>query len=379
MVTLLIAAFFIIFVGLHVVLVIGLFFEYLQDKGVCTTPLTTYVPVSIIIPVHNEAARISELLQSLLIQDYPFIELLFIDDRSTDETVSKITEFSKQFNHDNHTCRVLSLTENPGPNYKQVALRKGFEAATGELLLLTDADCDLPPTWVSGMVKRMINPVTGLVIGPTFKKVPQPTILYKTQAFDHAIRYWYVAAATAIGNPGGGFGNNIIVRKSALDVVGGYSAVPFSVTEDAALISCIAKGTNYTIRAGLGADIRVLTASEPTWKQFFIQTLRWTKGGIFSSDTSTRFSFSLLMWMIILGMLAIPCLCVRPILWPLPVAVWVAMLMNTFVVLAISGDNLKDFSFFDFLIQIFCIPMFNAILTLLVLFRIFTYWKGKKV
>ncbi|AEJ20889.1 glycosyltransferase [Gracilinema caldarium] len=371
--------FFIIFVGLHLVLMAGLYLEYRRDLSARNNVLTGTISVSIIIPVHNEANRISALLKSLLKQDYPLIELLFIDDRSTDETASIIHEFSKQFNLEGHLCRLLQLTENPGPNYKQFGLIKGFEAAAGELVLLTDADCELPTTWVSGMVKRMSNLNTGLVIGPVFKKTPQASFLYKTQAFDHVVRYGYLAASTAIGAPGGGFGNNMAVRKSVLDAAGGYGAVPFSVTEDAALISFINQKTPCKIRASLGPDIHVLTETEPTWKQFFIQGLRWTKGGIFSPDRSTRLSFNMLMLMISLGMVALPLLVLESLLWPLPVAVWVAMSMNTIAAIVISGEHLKDLRPIDFLIQIFIIPMLNVVLTLMVLLRLPVYWKGKKV
>jgi cellulose synthase/poly-beta-1,6-N-acetylglucosamine synthase-like glycosyltransferase len=371
--------FFTIFVGLHLVLMLGVFLEYRRSQSAKAIEKQRTIPVSIIIPVHNEAFRIKPLLQSLLSQDYSSIQLIFVDDRSTDETGQLLSDFSKQFTRGNRTCHILTLTENPGPNYKQFGLLQGYKMATGELILLTDADCELPSTWVSGMVRRMMVEDTGLIIGPVFKFIPKTSFLYKTQAFDHAIRFMYAAASTGIGFAGAGFGNNMAVRKSALESVHGYQAVPPSVTEDAALISLIAVKTPFKVRAGLGADILVMTEAEKTWKEFIIQAVRWTKGGIFSPDLATRIAFSILMGMISLGILTLPFLLVLPELWPLPFAVFCAMLMNTSAALAISGDALKPLGPLDIFIQLLFTPVLNTLLTLMTLSRVPIYWKGKKV
>lgn len=358
---------------------VGLFREYIRNKRVRSQTQEENVQVSIIIPVHNEAHRIKPLLKTLLKQTYPSIQLIFVDDRSTDETIQLIDEFCEQFNQGGHTCKILKLAENPGPNYKQFGLIQGYKEATGDLILLTDADCELPNTWVSGMVHRMMDHESGLIIGPVFKFIPELSFLYKTQAFDHAIRFMYAAASTGIGFAGGGFGNNMIVRKAALDAGGGYQAVPQSVTEDAALISFIAQKTPYKVRAGIGSDIQIMTETEQTWKQFIIQGIRWTKGGIFSPDITTKIVFSMLMGMISIGIIAITFLFLVPNLWLLPFAVCCVMLMNTMGAFLISGNALKPLNPLDICIQILFTPVLNTLLTLMTLFRVPIYWKGKKV
>lgn len=375
---------FVLLILLHFILLIGIFIEYLKDNRYRSCNSVGSSLVSILIPVHNEANRIKPLLETLMAQDYPFIQVVFINDRSTDETVQLLQEFQKRFSthgeqNRKYTCEILSLSHNPGPNYKQYALIQGFERVEGDLVLLTDADCELPPTWVSGMVRRMVNSEAGIVLGQVFKKIPQHKFFYNFQAFDHAIRDMYMAASTGLGIAGGGFGNNIAVRKAALDAAGGYIAVPFSVTEDAALISHIAQNTQYKVRVGLGQDVMIITETEQTWMQCIVQLLRWTKGGIFSPNKSTRWSFTLFMGMISLGILSIPFLPLIPALWPLPLAVYIAMLMNTFAVLAISGNALKQLNFFDFFVQLIVEPIINTFLTLLVILRVPVYWKGKKV
>lgn len=371
--------FFVIFFTLHLVLMAGLFLEVRRDRRIQKTSLQITPSVSVIIPFHNEEDRIKPLLESLMAQDYPSIQLVFVDDCSTDNTVSLLKEFSERFIREEHTSRIISLEDNPRPNRKQFALSRGFMDVAGELILLTDADCELPETWVSGMVRRMSRPNRGVVIGPVFKKIPGHSLLYKTEAFDHGVRYMYLAASIGLGSASGGFGNNMIVRKSALEAVGGYAAVPSSPTEDAAMISVIKSKTPFQVRAAFGPEIQVMTETEKSWQRFIGQTLRWTKGGIFSPDLGTRLSFSFLMGMISLGILAIPFLVLVPALWPLPLSVYSAMLMNTLAVLWISKGALRGLNLLDILVQFLVTPVINSLLTIMAFLRVSVYWKGKKV
>jgi len=83
--------------------------------------------------------------------------------------------------------------------------------------------------------------------------------------------------------------------------------------------------------------------------------------------------------MISLGILAIPLALLQPQFLPLPLAVFSAMLMNTLAVLSIAGNALQSLTPIDLIIQLFLTPVFNTLFTLLTIFRIPVYWKGKKV
>jgi cellulose synthase/poly-beta-1,6-N-acetylglucosamine synthase-like glycosyltransferase len=153
------------------------------------------------------------------------------------------------------------------------------------------------------------------------------------------VRYYYLAGSTGIGAAGGGFGNNMILRRSSLDAAGGYDAVAESPTEDAALVSAVRRA-GFAVRAGCLPDLFVWTAAESSWRALVKQTLRWNNGGLFSPDPLTRLNFGMLMVMISLGMLCIPLLPFFPFLWPFSVTVLFTMAMNTIAVLAVF--NKKD-------------------------------------
>ncbi len=56
-----------------------------------------------------------------------------------------------------------------------------------------------------------------------FKKNPGKGFFFLYQCYDHVIRYNYLAGAIGLGAAGGGFGNNLIIRKKALDAAGANS------------------------------------------------------------------------------------------------------------------------------------------------------------
>lgn len=378
--------FALVFAGLHCALMVGLFREWRWDRrmagpGFVLPGRTGGGPgpaeppkVSVIIPLRNEARRMAGLLESLDGQDYPRAEFVFIDDRSSDGTGGLLRGFAEK----RTGVIIITLKENPGPNHKQYALSRGIEAASGTLLLFTDADCEVPPGWIRGMTRRMEDPRTGATIGPVFKKHGGRGFFHLYQCFDHAVRYMYLAGSTGIGAAGGGFGNNLILSREALQAIGGYGTIPPSPTEDAALISRLRSHSDYAIHSACGSDVPVMTQGESSWKDLVNQTLRWNNGGLFSPDRSTRLNFGFLMITISMGMLAIPLLPFVPSLWPLPGAVFFAMTLNTIATLALFGSSLpKKGAAYG--LQLVFTPLYFTFLTLLSFFGIKTDWKGSRV
>jgi glycosyltransferase involved in cell wall biosynthesis len=92
--------------------------------------------VSIIVPVYNGSRTIDALLTSLLALDYPpdQHEILIVDNKSTDDTRQRIQRYP---------VTLLEETEIQG---SYAARNRGIEAAQGEILAFTDADCVVEPT-----------------------------------------------------------------------------------------------------------------------------------------------------------------------------------------------------------------------------------------
>ncbi|MBU1708385.1 MAG: glycosyltransferase [Proteobacteria bacterium] len=93
--------------------------------------------VSIIIPACNEADTMEPALQSVLALDYPDLEIIVINDRSTDRTADVL----KGMQHKHSRIKIHEITElPPGWMGKLHALQYGADHAKGEYLLFTDAD-----------------------------------------------------------------------------------------------------------------------------------------------------------------------------------------------------------------------------------------------
>jgi len=318
------------------------------------------------------------LLRSLLEQDC-HAQIIFVDDGSDDESPAMLERFVQDAaRRGMDDCRVITLTENPGPNRKQFALSVGIAQARGDFILFTDGDCEVPPGWVGAMARRMKDERVGVVIGPVFKKMQGKGFFYLYQCYDHAVRYNYLIGSIGLGAAGGGFGNNLIVRKAALDAIGGYNAVPPSPTEDAALISLIRSQRRYRVRAIAMPDAAVETAAEHSWQSFISQTLRWNNGGLFSPEPLTCFNYNFLMIIIAMGICAIPLLPFFPGLWPMPAAVLFGMLENTAAVFGLFRSKLPRGGPLNlgYALTLVFTPVYFVFMTLMGYCRVKVKWKN---
>lgn len=108
--------------------------------------------VSVIVAARNEARGIESALRSVLRLDYPALEVIVVDDRSTDETGSILDRLARQHPH----LTVIHVSALPdGWLGKNHALFVAAEAASGELLLFTDADVVFEPSTLTRAVSYL--------------------------------------------------------------------------------------------------------------------------------------------------------------------------------------------------------------------------------
>jgi glycosyltransferase involved in cell wall biosynthesis len=112
-------------------------------KDIAPLAQTQWPRVSVVIAARNEARNIEEALQSVLNQDYPRLEIIVADDRSTDRTGDILDRMAER----DTRLRPIHITElPPGWLGKNHALDFAAHQATGEYLLFTDADIVMNPT-----------------------------------------------------------------------------------------------------------------------------------------------------------------------------------------------------------------------------------------
>ncbi len=126
----------------------------LMERLEHVSPLETAAPplVSIIIPACNEEQGIEAALSSILSLDYSNLEIIVLNDRSTDSTPQILDRLASQHTH----LRVIHINElPPGWLGKNHALHLGAAQAKGAFLLFTDADVHFAPESIHRAVARM--------------------------------------------------------------------------------------------------------------------------------------------------------------------------------------------------------------------------------
>ena len=114
-------------------------------------------PVSIVVPAFNEAVGIERAVRSLAASDYPELEVIVVDDGSTDGTPELVERLRLE--------RVQVVRQ---PNLgKAAALNHGIATARHDVLVLVDADTLFEPETLGRLVQPFLDPVVGAVSGNT--------------------------------------------------------------------------------------------------------------------------------------------------------------------------------------------------------------------
>jgi peptidoglycan/LPS O-acetylase OafA/YrhL len=167
-------------------------------------------PVSVVIPTYNRATWLPGAIDSVLDQDYPDLELLVVDDGSTDETPAVLAGYGER--HPEERFRIIRQ-ENAG---QAEALNRGNAVARGELIAYLGDDDALAPEAISRLAGELIARPDAAVAYPGYWMIGEAGVVEDTVL---PIEYSPVAALclhdTIIG-PGG------LARRSALESTGGW-------------------------------------------------------------------------------------------------------------------------------------------------------------
>lgn len=209
--------------------------------------------VTIIVPAKDEEANLASCLSSVGGQQYPNLEVLVVNDRSTDRT----GEIAEDFAERNPKLQVMTMTElAPGWTGKTHACQRASERAAGEWFWFIDADTTHHPKSLSVMMEYgrrenavMVSILPDLRCETFWEKVVQPLAgITLMQAFPLP----FVnddRRKLAFAN-----GQSILIRKDAYQSAGGHEAVRDRFVEDIGMAYKV-KGLGLPIRATLTRDL----------------------------------------------------------------------------------------------------------------------------
>lgn len=134
-------------------------------------PLVTHMKLSVIIPCYNESATIEDIVAAVHRAPYPDKEIVVVDDCSKDGTGDKLAAMHR----DGRIDQVLYHAVNQG---KGAALQTGFRAATGEIVIIQDADLEYDPQEYPKLLKPILDGKADVVYGSRFMGDEPHRVLY---------------------------------------------------------------------------------------------------------------------------------------------------------------------------------------------------------
>jgi chlorobactene glucosyltransferase len=195
--------------------------------------------VSVIVPARNEARNIARCVASILSTTYPQMELIVVDDASTDGTADAARRAAGS------DARVRIVGNEPLPEGwfgKQWACSSGAALARGSILQFTDADTVHAPDLITRSINAIVRTDADLFsiagrqeLGGFWEKVIQPQIFTIL-----SMRYGgteSVNQSTSVRNKIAN-GQCIFIKRESYEAIGGHASVRASVAEDLMLAQC---------------------------------------------------------------------------------------------------------------------------------------------
>jgi len=221
---------------------------------------STLWPVSVLVPARNEARNIRRCLRSLLAQDYPLLEVVVLDDGSTDRTAEIVAEMARE------DPRLRLVRGQPLPQGwmgKNYACHQLARLAQGEWLLFTDADTDHRPDTISWAVEAaqqsradLVSVIPRTVTHSLGEELVLPIIPFGVigcfpLALGQRLRVPFLTMA---------LGPFMLFRREAYHRIGGHQAVRGEIAEDVMLARQVCRA---------GGQVTLLDGSEQVDVHFY--------------------------------------------------------------------------------------------------------------
>lgn len=246
--------------------------QYHLDIVVTPAPPPADAPlISICIPARNEENNIRRCVEAALAQDYPKVEVIVLDDRSTDSTLTQLQEIAAR---DSRLIPISGSDLPEGWAGKPHALYQASAAARGEWLCFVDADTFLKPQALSSCYVKALETqadlftiLTEQILGSFWEKVVMPLVMTALSVGFSPRKVNDPNRRDAVAN-----GQFILIKRSVYDAIGGHEKVKDQIVEDKA-ISELVKWNGHRLIMADGMQVihtRMYTSLPAMWEG-------WTK------------------------------------------------------------------------------------------------------
>lgn len=229
--------------------------------------------VSVVVPAWNEEVGIIKTVKSLLANTYHRLEIVVVNDGSTDRTHQKVINFLKTkaaHMRQPHVRVVYKRTSNGG---KGKALNNGIMMAHGDIIVTMDADSIFAPNAIENLVRYFADPTVDAVVG-NVKVANGKSIIGRMQALEYLFGFYYKRAHCVMGAEyiyGGACA--AFRRATTFDAYGLFDFT--NKTED---IEMSMRTKYYGLKSCYAEDVVCYTEGASTITGLVNQRLRWKKG-----------------------------------------------------------------------------------------------------
>lgn len=227
------------------------------------------VKVSVIVIARNEAANIAACLKSIAAQTYPkeLVEILLADDQSGDSTVEIASNLG---------IEQLKILTNKSLTGKKQLLSYAISVSEAELIICTDADCQVPQGWINQLIGLYVEHDAKFMAAPVQFSYNK-TLFQKFQALD----FLGMMAITGAGIKGAYLymcnGANLAYPKAVFQEVGGFEGIDKKASgDDMLLMQKIALKYPNQIYFLKNREAVVITKPANSLREFWQQRLRWS-------------------------------------------------------------------------------------------------------
>jgi poly-beta-1,6-N-acetyl-D-glucosamine synthase len=243
--------------------------------------------VSVLIPAWNEEVGILKTLQSVLDTQYKNLEVIVINDGSTDGTHELVTGFVADYEAQNHSNTKIKYMSLPNGG-KAKALNRGLTLAEGEFVITVDADSVMEKNAIVNIMKQFTDNEVAAVAGNVIignRKTPIEVM----QQLEYLYGFFFKRADSLFNSVYIIGGAAAAYRKNVLLELGGFDHD--IITEDIEMSTRILA---HGYKTRYAADAVVYTEGPATWTGLCNQRLRWKYGRLltFIKHRKLFFSFS---------------------------------------------------------------------------------------